>query len=121
MDNQTNDYYKEKSENIFSVYNSCLGGISKYFALSFPPQKKVLDIGAGSGRDMILLLKQGYDAYGIEPCNELRNLAIAKYPELSGRLIEGNLSAVGKSFVGEFDGVLCSAVIMHIPKEQLFK
>ena len=120
MDNQTRDYYKKKSKEIFSVYNSCLGGISKYFSLSFPPQKKVLDIGAGSGRDMLCLLKQGYDVYGVEPCRELRNLAITKYPELSHRLIEGNLPVLGKPFGGEFDGILCSAVIMHVPKEQLF-
>ncbi len=79
-----------------------------------------MDIGAGSGRDMIQLLKQGYDVFGIEPCDELRKLAIDKYPNLSSRLVAGNIPDIGKPFGGDFDGVLCSAVIMHIHKEYLF-
>jgi hypothetical protein len=62
----------------------------------------------------------GHDAYGIEPCDELRHLASQKFPQLSDRLIEGSLPLIGTPFEGKFDGVLCSAVLMHITREHLF-
>ena len=120
MDVQTIRYYQKNAKEIFDQYDACCDGVSRYFTLSFPPQAKILDIGTGSGRDARQLLELGYDAYGVDPCNEMVSLAITKYPELSGRIIEGNLPRLEKPFGGNFDGVLCSAALMHIPNEQLF-
>ena len=120
MDKQTLQYYKENAVEVFLRYKNVQNGISKYFTLSFPPHIKILDIGSGSGRDILKLLKLGYDAYGIEPCDKLRMLTIKNYPELSGRIKEGGLPDFENPFDGQFDGILCSAVIMHIPREHLF-
>ncbi|RZB31018.1 MAG: hypothetical protein AEth_00972 [Candidatus Argoarchaeum ethanivorans] len=120
MDAQTTHCYQKNAKEIFDRYGACCDGASRYFTLSFPPQAKILDIGTGSGRDARQLLELGYDAYGVDPCNEMMSLAITKYPELSGRITEGNLPRLEKPFGGNFDGVLCSAVLMHIPDEQLF-
>ncbi|OGW37350.1 MAG: hypothetical protein A2Y97_05625 [Nitrospirae bacterium RBG_13_39_12] len=120
MDEQTIKYYKENAVEVFSRYSNVQNGISKYFAISFPPQTKILDIGAGSGRDIMKLLKLGYDAYGIEPCEELRTVAIENYPELAGRIKSGGLPDFENPFDEQFDGILCSALIMHIPREHLF-
>lgn len=120
LDNQTNSYYQNHANEIFGKYESATGGINRFFSLSFPANCKVLDIGAGSGRDIKKLVGQGYDVTGIEPCKELRDLALKKYPELSGRLIDGQLPELDENFNGKFDGILCSAVLMHIPKEHLF-
>lgn len=42
-----------------------------------------------------------------------------RYPELSGRLERGALPDLGKPFGGQFDGVLCSAVLMHLPRHEI--
>ena len=120
MDEQTYNYYQNNAINLFEKYGNEKDGVSKFFSISFFPCSKVLDIGAGSGRDMKKLLDMGHDVLGIEPSEGLRTLALRKYPELSERLIDGRLPELNESFNGEFDGILCSAVLMHIPKEQLF-
>jgi hypothetical protein len=80
---------------------------------------RVLDIGAAAGRDMALLRGMGCDVYGVEPCQELRSLAVQRHPELDGRIEPGSLPNVGEPFGGKFDGVLCSAVLMHLPRAQI--
>ena len=118
MDNHTLQFYAENSANLAEQYNSCSGGISAYFAEAFSPGMKILDIGCGSGRDLCELRKMGYDAYGVDACKEFVDLvnenlcssvvSLATLPELA--------NIVDKSY----DGILCSAVLMHLPEEELF-
>ncbi|MDD2717722.1 MAG: class I SAM-dependent methyltransferase [Candidatus Wallbacteria bacterium] len=120
MDQETLSYYSENAREVFERYNSVIGGISNYFNRAFPDKCRILDIGCGSGRDLLALLKLGHDAYGIEPCRELRELTCTKFPELKGRIVEGSLPDPGLAFEGNFDALVCSAVLMHLPKEHLF-
>jgi SAM-dependent methyltransferase len=76
---------------------------------------RVLDVGAGSGRDVALLLAMGCDAYGVEPSAPMRHNAARSHPALAGRLLAAALPDLGQPFGGEFDGVVCSAVLMHLP------
>jgi len=53
----------------------------------------------------------------------MRDEAIAAYPVLDGRLVEGALPDALPDLAGlgsPFDGVLCSAVLQHLPRAQLF-
>lgn len=120
VDLQTLQYYQQNAPDIFDRYNACVNGIDRYFPVSFPPGQKILDIGSGSGRDLLKLLELGHDAYGMEPCEELRDLALRKHPQLCARLTGGSLPSIGTPFDGDFDGILCSAVLMHISHEHLF-
>ena len=120
MDQRTLSYYSKNARDVFERYDSFEGGLSEQLGELFPPGSKVLDIGTGSGRDVRLLLEAGCDAYGVEPCDELRHLAARKYPELSKRLAKDMLPFKEPPFGGRFDGVLCSAVLMHVPKEEIF-
>jgi SAM-dependent methyltransferase len=120
MDSRTLEYYGVNAAEVFDKYDKAQRGISRYFQVSFPVGTRILDIGAGSGRDMRQLLEEGYDVYGVEPCDELRNITIAKYPELSQRLSSGYLPDIEMPSIDKFDGILCSAVLMHIPSERLF-
>lgn len=96
-------------------------GGSVYFDRAFAECKTVLDIGCGVGQDLLHLLEKGYDAYGLEPCKELIRATIKKYPKLDGRILPGSLpSSVENLKNKKFDAVLCSAVLMHIPEEDLF-
>ena len=120
MDNQTHNYYSTHAAAIAPRYAAATTSLEPYLPLAFAAGMRVLDIGAGSGRDLHALLEMGIDGYGVEPCAEFRQFALAHYPALSGRIAEGSLPDLGRPFGGEFDGVLCSAVLMHVPRERLF-
>ena len=80
-----------------------------------------LDIGAGSGRDAARLLQQGVDVHAVEPSARLRRLALGAHPELRGRLFDGHLpGGLPAALLSECDRILLSAVIMHIPDNELF-
>ena len=79
----------------------------------------MLDIGCGSGRDLAVLHTIGHQCYGIDPTPELDEIAQRVHPELSHRIAHGGLPDMSPPFGGEFDGVLCSAVLMHIDVDQL--
>lgn len=98
-------------------------GIARHLARAFEPAHRVLDIGAGSGRDLAQLVAEGHVAYGIEPVREMRAEAIAAYPTLDGKLLDGALPDALPDVAnlgGPFDGVLCSAVLQHLPRAQIF-
>ena len=61
----------------------CKVPLMPYFPMAFLPGSRVLDVGCGSGRDVKALLKQGYDAHGVEPVAAMREMAIAHSPELT--------------------------------------
>ena len=120
MDARTLDYYQQHATELALRYDGVVSSIASYFSVAFPNGARVLDIGAGSGRDLAALLKSGYDAWGVEPCTELRKVAEANHPELQGRIEPGQLPELGSPFGGAFDGVLCSAVLMHLSEAGLF-
>lgn len=119
MDPQTLAFYTGHAAEIARRYESVASPVERYFAQAFTPGARVLDVGCGSGRDAARLLASGYDAYGIEPVEALRLAAVAVHPELAGRIGEGGLPRTGDAFGGEFDGILCSAVLMHVPDTDL--
>ena len=76
---------------------------------------RVLDAGCGSGRNLVFLLREGYDIAGVDPdpaaLAEARALAMQLAPNLSGdRFRMEPLEAL--SFAdGAFDAVIVSAVL----------
>jgi SAM-dependent methyltransferase len=120
MDEQTLRYYETFASDAAERYNSAKGGIRDLLSLAFAPGMRVLDVGAGSGRDMRHLLEMGIDAYGVDPSDRLRAGAVEDDSVLRGRLERGGLPDLGQPFGGQFDGVLCSAVLMHLPRDKIF-
>lgn len=125
MDSLTHQYYFANAEKIFEQYSQAEGGVSELFAEAFPDKEGyILDIGAGTGREVDRLLSQGYEVWGVEPVDELRTLAIEKRPSLKDRLFQGSLPELscldtlpeGKKFTG----ILCSAVFQHLRRDELF-
>jgi len=116
MDPQTARYYEENAASVYGRHRSAREGVERYFGVAFPPGSSVLDIGAGSGRDLEALLERGYQSIGIEPCRSLRELVAARNPGLAGHLLDGCLPGLSPADLGRFDGILCSAVFMHIPE-----
>lgn len=119
MDRQTIQYYAQNADEIAARYESIVNGMATYFMRAFSHGNRILDIGCGSGRDMAYLHRLGKAVYGIDAAAELVERAQILHPELRGRI---NCLAVPSDLIpfgGNFDGVLCSAVLMHIPPEQL--
>lgn len=120
MDERTAHYYQGHAGEVVARYESVASPVARYFPSAFVAGGRVLDVGAGSGRDLAELLAQGFDAYGVEPVEALRAAALARHPGVVDRLADGQLPAIGSPFGGQFDGVLCSAVLMHVPESDLF-
>ncbi len=123
MDEKTVQYYTSHAEEIAARYETGRGPI-KYFRLAFAEGARVLDIGSGSGRDASRLADDGHVVYGIDPSRGMRDNAVARHPNLTGRLLEGSLPQDLPdldSLGGAFDGVLCSAVLQHLPRSALFE
>lgn len=122
MDEETINFYNSNAEKLYYRYTSVKQGegISRYFSTAFPKKNcKILDIGSGSGRDVLELLRQGYDAYGVDGSNELINITKNQNSDLKGRIFHSYLPKLD-IIQEKYDGILCSAVLMHIPKEHLF-
>ena len=120
IDDLTQKYYVYHAKEVAERYNKIESEVSQYITKTFRKGMRILDVGAGSGRDMHYILSAGFEVYGVEPCDELRTLALTQYPELDGRLETGALPDIGRPYGGEYDAILCSAVFMHLRKEEIF-
>jgi 2-polyprenyl-3-methyl-5-hydroxy-6-metoxy-1,4-benzoquinol methylase len=119
MDQSTINFYRNNAKQVAERYESVVSDLSKHFTDAFNTGLKVLDIGCGSGRDLAVLHMLGYNTYGVDPTPQFVELAQEIHPELKDRITQGALPDLTVPFDGEFDGVLCSAVLMHIEVEQL--
>ncbi len=90
--------------------------LAPWFRVAFKPGSRVVDVGAGGGREVLALVREGYDAWGIEPVEALRRAANERLS--AERVSEGALPGLGDR--GPFDGLVCSAVLQHLPRSQLF-
>lgn len=118
MDQPTIDYYSRNAVEIAGRYESIVNGLATDFERAFANGPRVLDVGCGSGRDLAYLQQLGKDVYGIDGAPELVERAQLIHPELKGRITCGAVPGAPIPFGGAFDGVLCSAVLMHIPPDQ---
>jgi SAM-dependent methyltransferase len=120
MDKLTIEYYALHASEVAQRYEVAPSPLAHRFAESFSAGGRILDIGCGSGRDLAQLHKQGFQPYGVDGTEELVQLSQMLHPELKGRVVQGMLPDLSTPFGGEFDGVLCCAVLMHIDSTELF-
>ncbi len=121
MSSQTISYYKENAV-IFSEQYNAIDSLQVHSDwLEFLPKvgSKILDIGAGSGRDALWLEKEGYNVKAVEPAKEFIALFKNKHPSSGVDWIVDSLPKLNcfSSLNNEFDFILLSAVWMHLPKE----
>lgn len=120
MDVSTLNYYSSHAKDVAQRYEAAPSSLGTRFATAFAPGGRILDIGCGSGRDLAELARQGFQSYGMDGTPEFVQLAQEFHPELKGRVTHGLLPDFPVPFGGEFDGVLCCAVLMHIDSTELF-
>lgn len=98
-------YYSVQAQDVHSAWQA-------YWPLA---GDKVLDVGAGCGRDAKWMAGEGCEVYAIEPCQALRNLG----SEHTGSAVvwfDDSLPALSRTTnLGmRFDVILVSAVWMHL-------
>lgn len=80
------------------------------------PQGRVLELGSGGGRDAGVLIRKAYDYVGIDVSRGLLNEAKQKVPE--GQFFQTSLYHLSFD-KNAFGGFWASAVLLHIPKDNL--
>jgi SAM-dependent methyltransferase len=119
MDEVTVNYYSQNAQTVAERYESVVSSLSKSFGEAFKPRSRLLDIGCGSGRDLALLASLGHEGFGVDATPEFVTLSQSLHPELMGKILHAALPNFEPPFGGDFDGVLCSAVLMHIAESEL--
>jgi len=85
------------------------------FVHKLSPGASVLDIGCGSGRDLLMLRQQGFVPTGFERSKGLASLARG----FSGcNVMEGDFETFDFSKLS-FDAILASGALVHIPHHRL--
>lgn len=84
--------------------------------LSGKPRERVLDVGAGTGRDAAAIAAMGHEVTAIEPSDAMRGVARAAHPSLNIRWIDATLPSLdAKGLEGQrYDLIVLSAVWMHV-------
>jgi SAM-dependent methyltransferase/SOS-response transcriptional repressor LexA len=122
MDDLTKAFYATHATRVAAGYSRA--EVAMDLLAVFSDCRKVLDLGCGSGRDLAALLRGGKDAYGVDAVPAMVQAAAANLATqgiaTQGRVFQTELPDLGMFADAEFDGVLCSAVLMHLPDEMLF-
>ncbi len=119
-DDRTSNYYSSKADALANKYSKADDLFSKLFVKYLSKGSRILDIGCGTGRDLANLNRSGFTIRGADSSEDMISVAVNKYPELNGKIsLSGlpNLPGVDNSF----NGILCSAVLQHIPDSNLFE
>jgi len=118
MDPTTIEAYNTHGEFFTQGYRSSERMSIQRLQEAFQNRSRILEVGTGSGVDMARLLKAGFKVTGLEPSEELIKLAGQHFPDLLGRIQQGSLPLNEKQLKPwreQFEGILCNAVLMHIP------
>ena len=113
-------FYAARAEELAAHYNAVRPAFLSRVADAAPARGRLLDLGCGSGRDLAAFMEEGFDVWGVEPVREFREAAQRQFPQLAGRILEGALPDALPRGLGVFDVVHCSAVLMHLSREELF-
>lgn len=86
-------------------------------------EDKILDAGCGSGRNIKLLINEGYSVFGIDEKKEVIDGLKARYPVLQQNFTTTNIEQFDST--EKFDFIICNAVL-HFAKnheqfDRLFK
>lgn len=124
MDALTSAFYANGAGRLASGYAAVSPEFEARLSLAFEKNRRILDVGCGTGRDLGFLLKNGKDALGVDASPEILAAAESALEagglSVHGRLFKSELPDLSLFGEAEFDGVLCSAVLMHLAEDKLF-
>ncbi|MCR5350198.1 MAG: class I SAM-dependent methyltransferase, partial [Acholeplasmatales bacterium] len=107
-------YNENYEEYIDRTINADMGDIYKFFLKYAKTRGKLLDIGFGSGRDMLYFKSLGFDTYGIDP----EPIFVSKAKEKG---LEVECIDINDCFLeyDKYDYIWACASLLHIKKEKL--
>lgn len=115
---ESQDYisHSNSSKGIFNktyqlVRKYAIDGKVKMLESLGPDQKKVLDIGSGTGEFLSALKRAGWETMGLEPNDKARQFAQQKY-----HLQMGHTSQIAELEIGSMDVITMWHVLEHVHK-----
>ena len=115
-------YYHEHAAARFDYFEQAAVKHCDY-SLQFivPAPARILDVGSGSGRDAAYFAQLGYQVTAIEPAKELRKLAMQKHTHPAIEWVDDRLPELPAfAHISQaYDHIHLSAVIFHLPPEQI--
>lgn len=113
-DAATVDYY-ERNHKAYDAFSSLIDMSSQRnrFLSYIPGDGIILDLGCGSGRDLVYFLKSGFRAEGMDPSPTMAQLASQR----SGVRVFTQ-AAEQINIVEAYNGIWASASLLHIPKSR---
>lgn len=120
MDQPTLQFYAKYAPGTASRYAGVRSAAADLFHVAFNPGSRILDVGCGSGRDLQALVDGGFVGLGVDASEEMLREARKLHPALADRLSRDSLPTLSSIADASLDGVLCWAVLMHVPEEQFF-
>ncbi len=108
-------YYEEHAkEYIASTINTDMGEVYAMAEKYVPDNGSVLDVGFGSGRDMLFFQNKGYRVFGIDNCE-----AFVKHAKEMGLEVElADLLCYDSK--RKYDLIWCCASLLHLKKKDVF-
>ncbi|NPV69881.1 MAG: methyltransferase domain-containing protein [Firmicutes bacterium] len=118
MDERTLYVYETNAE-VFSKQYRSAEPMQLYHLITafFHPGEPTVDIGSGSGRDVAWLSANGFPAVGYDALPRMVAEARASYPGIDTR--QDSLPDLKTIPDNAYSNVLCSATIMHLPRQDL--
>lgn len=114
--------YSENAKTLAAQYESItFGDVHREVIHLYPSRvSRILDVGAGSGRDAAALAGKGHNVVAVEPSEELRNEGKRRHDGKNILWIDDQLPGLQKLRErGErFDLILLTAVWMHLDEKE---
>lgn len=112
--NKTIEYYNKHADDYYwTTVAVDMDALRKKFASYLPAEASVIDMGCGSGRDVMAFSDMGHNVLGIDASEELVKLARER---LEVRVAVGDLSTFRAS--EPYDGIWCCAALIHLNDEE---
>jgi len=120
MDIQTITAYNQDAQSIAALHATLIPEkLYQQINSHFIKHGQTADIGCGIGRDSFYLQQQGYIVTGVDASVAMLTQARELYPSLN--LHQDYLPDLTTLSENSFDNILCSAVLMHLNKQDLEK
>jgi SAM-dependent methyltransferase len=114
--------YAQEAPDLLKVYESISFRKTQDARLRLLPKppRRLLDIGAGTGRDAAGFAALGYDVVATEPVAEMRRGAIALHPDRRIEWLDDSLPELARLSRrrDRFDIVMMTAVWMHLDADE---
>lgn len=110
----TIDYYNRIADSYYwTTVGIDMSKLRNAFAAYLPSESRVIDLGCGSGRDVMAFCDMGHDASGLDASKELVELAKER---LEVKASVGDMVTWRAS--EPYDGIWCCASLIHLNEEE---